>query len=114
MLRKFQAVELKQYYARVFYQSQSQDQAECGFWQCPHNIALIRQLEIFAALGQPLLVGLSRKSVLGQMTGNDVDARLYASIAASVIAAQKGAKILRVHDVKATVQALKVVAAIQI
>ena len=79
-----------------------------------HNIALIQQLENFAALGQPLLVGLSRKSVLGQMTGNDVDARLYASIAASVIAAQKSAKILRVHDVKATVEALKVVSAIQI
>ena len=78
-----------------------------------HNIALLQNLESFANLGQPLLVGLSRKSVLGQMTGNDVDARLYASIAASVIAAMKGAKILRVHDVKATVQALKVVAAIQ-
>ncbi len=83
-----------------------------------HNIALIQRLESFAALGQPLLVGLSRKSVLGQistaqMTGNDVDARLYASIAASVIAAQKGAKILRVHDVKATVEALNVVSAIQ-
>ena len=78
-----------------------------------HNIALIQQLESFAALGRPLLVGLSRKSVLGQMTGNDVNARLYASIAASVIAAQKGAKILRVHDVKATVEALKVVSAIQ-
>ena len=83
-----------------------------------HNITLIQQLESFAALGQPLLVGLSRKSVLGQiskaqMTRNDVDARLYASIAASVIAAMKGAKILRVHDVKATVEALKVVSAIQ-
>ena len=83
-----------------------------------HNISLIQQLESLAALGQPLLVGLSRKSVLGQistaqMTGNDIDARLYASIAASVIAAQKGAKILRVHDVKATVEALKVVSAIQ-
>jgi dihydropteroate synthase len=78
-----------------------------------HNIKLLQNLESFATLGQPLLVGLSRKSVLGQVTGNDVDARLYASIAASVIAAQKGAKILRVHDVKATVEALKVVAAIQ-
>ena len=78
-----------------------------------HNITLIQQLESFATLGQPLLVGLSRKSILGQVTGNDVDARLYASIAASVIAAQKGAKILRVHDVKATVEALKVVSAIQ-
>ena len=78
-----------------------------------HNIMLIQQLESFASLGQPLLVGLSRKSVLGQVTGNDVDARLYASVAASVIAAMKGAKILRVHDVKATVEALKVVSAIQ-
>jgi dihydropteroate synthase len=78
-----------------------------------HNIMLIQQLESFASLGQPLLVGLSRKSVLGQVTGNDVDARLYASIAASVISAMKGAKILRVHDVKATVEALKVVSAIQ-
>ncbi len=78
-----------------------------------HNITLIQQLESFTLLVQPLLVGLSRKSVLGQVTGNDVDARLYASIAASVIAAQKGARILRVHDVKATVEALKVVAAIQ-
>ena len=78
-----------------------------------HNISLIQHLDEFASLGQPILVGLSRKSVLGQMTGNDVDARLYASIAASMIAAQKGAKILRVHDVKATVEVLKVLAAIQ-
>jgi dihydropteroate synthase len=78
-----------------------------------HNITLIRDLESFAELGQPLLIGLSRKSVLGQVTGNNVDARLFASIAASVIATMKGAKILRVHDVKATVEALKVVAAIQ-
>jgi dihydropteroate synthase len=83
-----------------------------------HNIALLQGLESFADLGQPLLVGLSRKSVLGQIstgqvTGNDVDARLYASIAASVIAAMKGAKILRVHDVKATVEALKMVEVIR-
>lgn len=78
-----------------------------------HNITLLQNLECFADLGQPLLVGLSRKSVLGQVTGNDVDARLYASIAASVIAAMKGAKILRVHDVKATVEALKMVEVIR-
>jgi dihydropteroate synthase len=78
-----------------------------------HNITLLQNLAGFADFGQPLLVGLSRKSVLGKMTGNDVEARLYASIAASVIAAMKGAKILRVHDVKATVEALKVVTAIQ-
>ena len=74
-----------------------------------HNISLIQNLESLTELGQPLLVGLSRKSVLG---GDNADARLYASIAAAVIAAQKGAKILRVHDVKATVEALKVISAI--
>ena len=74
-----------------------------------HNIRLIQNLESLTELGQPLLVGLSRKSVLG---GDNADARLYASIAAAVIAAQKGAKILRVHDVKATVEALKVISAI--
>ena len=78
-----------------------------------HNIVLIQQLDSFNALGQPLLVGLSRKSILGQVTGNDVDARLYASIAAAVIAAMQGANMLRVHDVKETVEALKVVTAIQ-
>lgn len=78
-----------------------------------HNITLIQHLASFSSLGQPLLVGLSRKSVLGQVTGHDVDARLYASVAASVISAMVGAKIMRVHDVKATVEALKVVSAIQ-
>lgn len=77
-----------------------------------HNIALLRELEALCALGRPLLTGLSRKSVLGQLTGGDVDARLHASIAAAVIAAMKGARILRVHDVKATADALKVAAAI--
>ena len=78
-----------------------------------HNITLLRELETLHALGRPLLVGLSRKSVLGQITGSDIDARLSSSIAAAVIAAMKGAKILRVHDVKATVDALKVVDVIQ-
>lgn len=78
-----------------------------------HNINLIQHLASFSSLGQPLLVGLSRKSVLGQVTGHDVDARLYASVAASVISAMVGAKIMRVHDVKATVEALKIVSAIQ-
>ena len=78
-----------------------------------HNIQLVRELDALTALGRPLLVGLSRKSVLGQVTGNNVDARLHASVAAAVISAIKGAKILRVHDVAATVEALKVVEAIQ-
>lgn len=77
-----------------------------------HNIALIQNLDKLAAIG-PLLVGLSRKSVLGAIAGGDEQQRLHAGLAASVISAMKGAKILRVHDVKATVDALKVVTAIQ-
>lgn len=77
-----------------------------------HNIRLIQELASLQDLGYPLLVGLSRKSVLGQVTGQDVDARLHASVAAAVISVMKGANIVRVHDVKATVEALKVVAAI--
>lgn len=78
-----------------------------------HNIQLVQSLAQLLALGSPILVGLSRKSVLGQMTGNDVDARLYASVAAAVISAMKGVHLVRVHDVKATVEALKVVTALK-
>ena len=78
-----------------------------------HNISLAKSLSSLLDLGCPLLVGLSRKSVLGQVTGNDVDARLYASVAAAVISAMQGAHLLRVHDVKATVEALKVVTALK-
>jgi dihydropteroate synthase len=77
-----------------------------------HNIALIKHLDSLAELGFPLLVGLSRKSVLGKIAGGDELQRLHAGLAASVISVMKGAKIVRVHDVKATVDALKVVAAI--
>lgn len=77
-----------------------------------HNITLLQNLQTLSDLGRPLLVGLSRKSVLGQIAGGDPHVRLHASIAASVISAMKGARILRVHDVKATVDALKVVAAV--
>ena len=78
-----------------------------------HNIALLHELSSLCAMGQPILAGLSRKSILGQITGNDVDARLHASIAAAVIAALQGARILRVHDVKATVEALRIVTAVE-
>lgn len=77
-----------------------------------HNITLIQHLEDLAELGYPLLVGLSRKSVLGKIAGGDEQQRLHAGLAASVISVMKGAKIVRVHDVKATVDALKVVAAV--
>jgi dihydropteroate synthase len=77
-----------------------------------HNLALLNGLGEIKSLGLPLLIGLSRKSVLGQVVGSDVDERVHASIAASVVAVMKGASIVRVHDVKATVDALKIVTAV--
>jgi len=80
-----------------------------------HNLALLRQLSEFAALGQPVLVGLSRKSMLGKLLGGaPAGARLHASVAAAVIAVMKGANIVRCHDVAPTVEALKVASAVKI
>ena len=74
-----------------------------------HNLALLAQLQRFTELGVPLLAGLSRKKTIGQITGRDVPAeRIHGSVAAHLIAAQRGAMLLRVHDVAATVDALKV------
>ncbi len=77
-----------------------------------HNLILLRQLDQFLSMNFPVLVGISRKSMLGAITGNAVDNRKYASIAAALIAADKGARILRVHDVKATRDALAVLEAV--
>ncbi|MDC7692065.1 dihydropteroate synthase [Vogesella indigofera] len=75
-----------------------------------HNLQLLRELPQLEALaGAPLLVGMSRKSMLGAITGEEQpDQRLGASVAAALLAAQRGAKVIRVHDVKATHQALQV------
>jgi dihydropteroate synthase len=73
-----------------------------------HNLALLAQLRRFTELGVPVLAGLSRKRTIGELTGRDVGERLHGSVAAALIAAQNGALILRVHDVAATVDALKV------
>jgi dihydropteroate synthase len=78
-----------------------------------HNIELLRHLDQFLDLDAPLLVGLSRKSMLGKITGNEVSDRVYASVAAALLAVAKGASILRVHDVKATRDALAVYNAVQ-
>ena len=77
------------------------------------NLQLLNRLPELAMEGIPLLVGLSRKSMLGQLTGQDVGERLPASLTVNVIAAQKGAKILRVHDVQATRDALRVLKAVK-
>ena len=73
-----------------------------------HNLALLQRQPELLALGQPLLVGWSRKSTLGTITGRDVSQRGAASLAAALAAVQRGAHIVRVHDVAATVDALKV------
>lgn len=73
-----------------------------------HNLILLRKLEQFAGLGVPLLAGLSRKSMLGTITGQGVEDRLAASLAAALLAVKGGARIVRVHDVRATCDALKV------
>ena len=78
-----------------------------------HNLALLARLDRIAALGVPVLAGLSRKRSIGQLTGrDDPHARIHGSVAAHLIAAQNGAKLVRVHDVAATVDALKVWAAV--
>lgn len=76
-----------------------------------HNLELLRSLGEVVALGYPVLAGLSRKSMLGKLTGRPVEERLAGSIALGVLAVQHGAAILRVHDVAPTVDALRVLAA---
>lgn len=77
-----------------------------------HNLAMLGRFHEFCAAGLPLLAGMSRKSMLGTITGRPVDQRLAASVAAAVIAAQRGAAILRVHDVAETCDALAVLRAV--
>ncbi|MFZ5557421.1 MAG: dihydropteroate synthase [Pseudomonadota bacterium] len=76
-----------------------------------HNLALLGRLPAFRALGVPLLAGMSRKSMLGKITGRETGGRLHASVAAAMWAAEHGAAIVRVHDVAATRDALAVLAA---
>jgi dihydropteroate synthase len=78
-----------------------------------HNLTLLRRLGELAADGPPVLVGLSRKSMLGTLTGRAAGERLYGSVALAVIAALNGARIIRAHDVAATVEALRVTAAVR-
>lgn len=78
-----------------------------------HNLALFRSLTATASDDLPLLVGVSRKSMLGTITGQPVGRRVAASIAAAVLAVRNGAKILRVHDVEETRDALAVLAALE-
>ena len=78
-----------------------------------HNLQLLRGLPDLAALGLPLLVGLSRKSMIGQMLGRDVDQRLAASLGLAVIAVERGASIVRTHDVAETADAVAMAVAVR-
>jgi len=79
-----------------------------------HNIELLNKLSQFVKSGFPVLVGLSRKSMLGQITGKNVDARLASSLAVAQIAAQNGAHIIRAHDVAETKDMLRILQALSL
>jgi dihydropteroate synthase len=78
-----------------------------------HNLALLAGLPALAQEGLPVLVGVSRKRMVGAMTGRGADERLAGSLAAAVVAVERGAHIVRAHDVRETVDALAVVAAVR-
>jgi dihydropteroate synthase len=77
-----------------------------------HNLELLRRLEEIAAIGRPVVVGASRKSFLGHLTGRDASQRVAATVAANVIALERGASIFRVHDVAEVGDALRVAATV--
>jgi dihydropteroate synthase len=79
-----------------------------------HNLRMLQEFESFTQNGYPVLAGISRKSMLGKITGREVGDRLVPSVAAAVLAAERGASIVRVHDVPETIDALKIWAAAQI
>ncbi|GAA5213799.1 dihydropteroate synthase [Corallincola platygyrae] len=81
-----------------------------GFGKTPdHNYQLLNRLDHFHELDRPILVGLSRKSMIGHVLNKPVEERLVGSIAGAVVAAMKGCHIIRVHDVSETVEAMKIV-----
>jgi len=77
-----------------------------------HNLELLRRLDELRALGAPILAGLSRKSMIGALCGLPVEQRLHASVALALIAVQNGATMLRVHDVRATREAIRMFEAV--
>ena len=78
-----------------------------------HNLSLFKHMEALQALGRPLLVGVSRKSMIGQALNRPVGERLYGSLALAALAVTKGARILRVHDVAETADVVRMIAAVE-
>ena len=79
--------------------------------RCEHNLELLARLDELTDLGRPLVIGTSRKSFIGRITGRDVTERVHGTVATCVIALERGAQVFRVHDVAAVADALKVAAA---
>nr|WP_281459833.1 dihydropteroate synthase [Pseudomonas sp. P13] len=77
-----------------------------------HNLSLFKHMEALHALGRPLLVGVSRKSMIGNALGRPVEERLYGGLALAALAITKGARILRVHDVAETMDVVRMIAAV--
>ena len=78
-----------------------------------HNLKMLADFDQFSQLGYPVLAGISRKSMLGKLTGRDTNDRVAPSVAAAILAADRGARIIRVHDVQETVDSLKLWEAVQ-
>ncbi|AGL82645.1 dihydropteroate synthase [Pseudomonas protegens] len=78
-----------------------------------HNLSLFKHMDALHALGRPLLVGVSRKSMIGQALNRPVGERLHGSLALAALAVAKGAKIIRVHDVAETVDVVRMIAAVE-
>lgn len=78
-----------------------------------HNLQILSKLQAFTALGRPIVIGVSRKSTIGALTGRPVTERLAGSIALATLAAARGAAIIRAHDVAATVDAMRIVSAMR-
>jgi dihydropteroate synthase len=78
-----------------------------------HNLSLFKHMHQLHALGRPLLVGVSRKSMIGRVLARDVDQRLYGGLALAALAVAKGAQFIRVHDVAQTVDVVRMIAAVE-
>lgn len=78
-----------------------------------HNLQLLAELDRFKTLGRPMLIGVSRKSFMGKLLNLEVDERLHAGLACACWAVNQGAQLVRTHDVAATVQAIRMIEAIQ-
>ena len=77
-----------------------------------HNLTLLRNIKQLKSLGYPILIGVSRKSMIGELLNAEVEDRLYGSLAIAQFAYMQGAEYLRVHDVKATADVLKITSAL--